>query len=70
MTILHAPTFDNTNFDREPPLVSREFHASLATALDARKYPIIAKHFGGLLLIDGRLALNGNAGKGVRHETA
>ena len=39
----------------------RELVALRATAIDAGRYPIIAAHWPGLLIVDGRLACHDNS---------
>ncbi len=58
MNLLHALPFDNTHSNRELPRVIREFHALRATTIDARRFPIRAAHWPGLLVVNGRLAVN------------
>ncbi len=58
MKLLHAPPFDNTHSNRELPRVIREFHALRATTIDARRFPIIAAHWPGIFVVNGRMAVN------------
>ena len=58
MNLLHAPPFDNTHSNRELPRVIREFHALRATTIDARRFPIIAAHWPGIFVVNGRMAVN------------
>ncbi len=44
-----------------PSKAWRNYHAAKATALDADKYPILAKHWPGLLIVNGKLACNDGA---------
>ena len=39
-----------------PPLWWREMNAEKATAINAKRFPILARHFPGLVLIGDRLA--------------
>ena len=58
MNLLHAPPFDNTHSNRELPRVIREFHALQATTIDARRFSILVAHWPGILVVNGRLAVN------------
>lgn len=58
MKLLHATPFDNTLSSHELPRVIREFHALRATTIDARRFPIIAAHWPGILVVNGRMAVN------------
>ena len=58
MNLLQAPSFDNTHSNRELPRVIREFHALRATTIDARRFPILAAHWPGILVVNGRMAVN------------
>ena len=69
--IISAPTYDKHHY-LTPPEAYRNFMALKATALDASKFPILAAHWDGILIVDGKLAVNDNCSvrlpKGVRYE--
>ena len=72
MKILNPPLVDNAHHSDHPPKALREFAALRATALDASKYPILARHWPGIIAIGDKLAVNDNCTvklpKGVRYE--
>ena len=55
-----------------PPESVREFASLKATALDAERYPILAKHWDGVLIVGDKLAINDNCRvklpKGVQYD--
>ena len=63
MNIAPFPQINNSDSGGPPAVM---------TVIDARKYPIIARHWPGLRVINGDLAFNDNCrarlSEGVRHE--
>ena len=66
MKLLQAPPFDNSHSNRELPRVIREFHALRATTIDARRFSILVAHWPGILVVNGRLAVNDDLRRGGR----
>ncbi len=62
----------NGNKSNGPSKAKREYHALQATALDAKKFPILCKHWPGIIVINDELAVNDNnvvkLPQGVRYE--
>lgn len=69
MKILIPPATDNHNYHL-PPKALREFHPLKATAIDADKFPIIALHWDGPLIVVGKLACQDFSPLVRRFETA
>jgi hypothetical protein len=72
MIMISAPHVSKGHHHDYPPEASREYAALKATALDARKFPILAKHWPGVLIVGDKLAVNENCDlrlpKGVRYD--
>lgn len=72
MIMIKAPSVSKGHHYDNPPEANRKFTALKATALDARKFPILAKHWDGVLIVGDKLAVNDNCRvklpKGVRYE--
>ena len=68
MKILLPPNPVKHNYHL-PPKKLREFHALVGTAIDAEKFPIIATHFDGPLIVGGQLACNDNSPLATRFDT-
>ena len=66
MKIITAPDVGKHHWHENPQSIRRH-NAKFATALDARKFPILAKHYPGIMVVGGELACNDDP-KGGRHE--
>lgn len=55
--IVTEPTSSNDKF-RQATRARREHHAQRATAIDAERFPIISRHWPGLLIVNGQLCRN------------
>ena len=73
MKILIPPSPDKHHYQL-PPKARREFFAVEGTAIDAERYPILSRHWPGVIAIGGALAINDNCRarlpEGVRYEKA
>ena len=60
MKVFSAPHIDKHHY-HDPPQRLRDFHCLYATALDAARFPIFARHWPGFLIIGGALAAHDHA---------
>ena len=66
MLVINAPDLGKYHKNTLPQIL-RNYFALLGTALDARRYPILAVHWPGFLNVDGQLAINdGKSSRKVR----
>jgi len=68
MKLLIAPSEIKHHYSN-PPKSLRDFNCLPATAIDADKYPILARHWGGPLIVDGQLACNDDSPLAKRYKT-
>ena len=57
MKLIPAPDIGNHHYEVSSQAI-RNYIALKTTALDAQNFPILAEHWPGLLLIDGRLVIH------------
>ncbi len=71
MKLISAPPNNKHHYENAPK-ENRQFDALKATALDAERYPILAKHWESILIVGDKLAINDNCSvplpKGIRYE--
>jgi hypothetical protein len=69
MKLLPAPDCSKHHGEIDPKRL-REHRAHFATAIDAKRFPIISRHWNGLFVINGELAVNdhGRVPEALRHE--